>query len=156
MTRYTEIGLSSQITNDASNCKCPVLLLLRRCIIHIRNVRHEYGYALVSGAASAAVQALSIRGVGIRREAGSETDKSTLPDRAVPNRERFKKGHRIRVDISSSHFPHFDVNPNSGEPLGLSRRMMTADNTIYHDTTHPSQVILPIVEKGAMRASAQR
>lgn len=53
-----------------------------------------------------------------------------------------KKGHRIRLDISSSNFPRFDVNPNTGEPLGLSRLLKTADNTIYHDPAHASAVKL--------------
>ena len=53
-----------------------------------------------------------------------------------------KKGHRIRLDISSSNFPRFDVNPNTGEPLGSSRLMKTAENTIYHDPAHPSAVKL--------------
>jgi putative CocE/NonD family hydrolase len=57
----------------------------------------------------------------------------------------FKKRHRIRIDISSSNFPRFDVNPNTGEPLGLNRRSVEADNTIYHDERHPSHVILPII-----------
>lgn len=57
----------------------------------------------------------------------------------------FKKGHRIRIDISSSNFPRFDVNPNTGEPLGMNRRVVEADNTIYHDLSHPSHVILPII-----------
>jgi len=73
-----------------------------------------------------------------------------------PTGNVFKKGHRIRVDISSSNFPRFDVNPNTGEPLGMSRRVATADNTIYHDTKHLSQVILPIVEQGATQAGTQR
>jgi putative CocE/NonD family hydrolase len=59
----------------------------------------------------------------------------------------FKKGHRIRVDISSSNFPRFDVNPNTGEPLGTSRRKIKADNTIYQDLIRPSHVLLPIVPK---------
>jgi len=59
----------------------------------------------------------------------------------------FKKGHRIRLDISSSNFPRFDVNPNTGEPLGMNRRTIPADNTIYHDRDHPSHVVLPVVEK---------
>jgi hypothetical protein len=46
------------------------------------------------------------------------------------------------LDISSSNFPRFDVNPNTGEPLGLSRMMKTAENTIYHDPAHPSAVRL--------------
>jgi hypothetical protein len=57
----------------------------------------------------------------------------------------FKKGHRIRVDISSSNFPRFDVNPNTGEPLGMSRRKVKADNSIYHDLIRPSHVVLPIL-----------
>jgi putative CocE/NonD family hydrolase len=60
----------------------------------------------------------------------------------------FKKGHRIRIDISSSNFPRFDVNPNTGEPLGMSRRKIKADNTIYHDLIRPSHVLLPIIPKG--------
>jgi hypothetical protein len=61
----------------------------------------------------------------------------------------FKKGHRIRLDISSSNFPRFDVNPNTGEPLGLNRRSVKADNTLYHDARNSSYIILPIqpVEK---------
>jgi len=57
----------------------------------------------------------------------------------------FKKGHRIRVDISSSNFPRFDVNPNTGEPLNDNRRTQIAHNTIYFDAQHPSQIILPII-----------
>jgi uncharacterized protein len=53
-----------------------------------------------------------------------------------------KKGHRIRLDISSSNFPRFDVNPNTGEPLGLSRMMKVAQNSIFHDAQHPSSVKL--------------
>lgn len=52
----------------------------------------------------------------------------------------FKKGHRIRLDISSSNFPRFDVNPNTGEPLGANRRQISVDNTVFHDSQHPSAV----------------
>jgi putative CocE/NonD family hydrolase len=62
-----------------------------------------------------------------------------------PNANVFKKGHRIRVDVSSSNYPRFDVNPNTGEALGNYRRMVTADNTIHQDASHPSQVILPVI-----------
>jgi putative CocE/NonD family hydrolase len=56
-----------------------------------------------------------------------------------------KKGHRIRLDISSSNFPRFDVNPNTGEPLGMNRLMKTAENTIYHDRSHLSAVKLYVL-----------
>jgi uncharacterized protein len=62
-----------------------------------------------------------------------------------PTSNVFKKGHRIRVDISSSNFPRFDVNPNTGEPLQQHRRTVTATNTIYYDSKHPSHIVLPFV-----------
>ena len=62
-----------------------------------------------------------------------------------PTANRFKAGHRIRIDISSSNFPRFDVNPNTGEPLGQHRRAIPADNSIYHEAAHASHVVLPIV-----------
>ena len=57
----------------------------------------------------------------------------------------FQRGHRIRVDISSSNFPRFDVNPNTGEPLNQNRRWRVAENSVYHDAQHPSRIILPII-----------
>jgi putative CocE/NonD family hydrolase len=57
----------------------------------------------------------------------------------------FKKGHRIRVDISSSNFPRFDVNPNTGEPIGMHTRSQVARNTVFTDTKHPSHIVLPVV-----------
>jgi putative CocE/NonD family hydrolase len=59
----------------------------------------------------------------------------------------FQKGHRIRLDISSSNFPRFDVNPNTGEPLNNNRRSEVAVNTIYEDAQHPSQILLPVIPK---------
>jgi len=61
-----------------------------------------------------------------------------------PTANVFKKGHRIRVDISSSNFPRFDVNPNTGEPLGKNRRMMSSDISIQHSATYPSHIVLPL------------
>ncbi|MCI0834669.1 MAG: CocE/NonD family hydrolase [Chloroflexi bacterium] len=57
----------------------------------------------------------------------------------------FKKGHQIRVDISSSNFPRFDVNPNTGEPIGRHTRSQVAQNTVYTDADRPSHIVLPIV-----------
>jgi putative CocE/NonD family hydrolase len=65
-----------------------------------------------------------------------------------PTSNIFKRGHRIRVDVSSSNFPRFDVNPNTGEPLNNNRRIIVATNTVYHDTEHPSHIVLPIVPAG--------
>ena len=61
-----------------------------------------------------------------------------------PTSNVFRKGHRIRLDISSSNWPRFDVNPNTGGPLGLEQRREIAHQTIYHSSEHPSHVVLPL------------
>ena len=68
----------------------------------------------------------------------------------------FKRGHRIRLDISSSNFPRFDVNPNTGEPLNQNRRRRIADNSVYHDAQHPSRIILPIIPSSSTSQTAVR
>lgn len=62
-----------------------------------------------------------------------------------PTSNLFANGHRIRIDISSSNFPRFDVNPNSGEPVGTERTKRIAINTVHHDREHPSYVLLPLI-----------
>jgi len=62
-----------------------------------------------------------------------------------PTSNLFAQGHRIRVDISSSNFPRFDLNPNTGGPLGRERRTAIAHNAIYHDPDHPSHIVLPLI-----------
>lgn len=57
----------------------------------------------------------------------------------------FAPGHRIRLDVSSSNFPHYDVNPNTGEPLGLNRGRQVARQTLFIDAKRPSQVVLPVI-----------
>lgn len=54
-------------------------------------------------------------------------------------------GHRIRVEVASSAFPKFDRNPNTGDPIGMTARMQTADQTIYHDRERASYIVLPFV-----------
>ena len=59
----------------------------------------------------------------------------------------FPRGHRIRLDISSSNFPRFDVNPNTGEPLNNNRRWRIAENAVYHDAQHASHILLPVIAR---------
>jgi putative CocE/NonD family hydrolase len=59
----------------------------------------------------------------------------------------FQKGHRLRLEISSSNFPRFDRNMNTGEDSASARKGIPATNTILHDAEHPSVLILPIVSK---------
>jgi uncharacterized protein len=62
-----------------------------------------------------------------------------------PTSNLFARGHRIRLDVSSSNFPRFDVNPNTGEPVGRHTYAQLAHNAVYLDRDHPSQVVLPII-----------
>ena len=64
---------------------------------------------------------------------------------AFPTANRFLRGHRLRLDVSSSNFPHFDLNPNSGEPEGAWRQPRIARNTVYFDREHPSRLLLPVL-----------
>jgi uncharacterized protein len=57
----------------------------------------------------------------------------------------FLAGHRLRLEISSSNFPRFDRNLNTGEDQATSTKMLSATNSIYHDKEHPSALLLPIV-----------
>jgi putative CocE/NonD family hydrolase len=64
-----------------------------------------------------------------------------------PTSNVFAKGHRIRLDVSSSNFPRFDLNPNTGEPLQRHRRQVPADNTVYHNATRASYIELPTIPR---------
>lgn len=57
----------------------------------------------------------------------------------------FLRGHRIRVDLTSSHFPQFDRNPNTGDPFGSSAKTKVATQSIYHDAARASHILLPVI-----------
>ena len=66
---------------------------------------------------------------------------------AFPTSNLFKRGHRIRIDISSSNFPKFDCNPNTGADEGVGGPVKVAHNVVYCDSAHPSCVTLPIIPR---------
>jgi putative CocE/NonD family hydrolase len=59
----------------------------------------------------------------------------------------FKAGHQLRLYVSSSNFPRFDRNLNTGEPLATGTRMVKAEQAVYQDAAHPSALVLPIVPR---------
>lgn len=65
----------------------------------------------------------------------------------------FKKGHRIRVEISSSHFPRFNRNLNTGEPPANATRAVVAHQTIHHDPEYPTHIVLPIIPRDKVAAA---
>ena len=83
-----------------------------------------------------------------------EVRKVTIDLLGVAN--RFQKGHRIRVDISSSNFPFFDINPNTGERPGYQTHEEVAFNTVYHDKDHPSHINLPMLPVDKLNSQITR
>lgn len=59
----------------------------------------------------------------------------------------FKKGHRIRFQVTSSRAPHFDPNPNTGEEIATATRRQPARITVHHDADHPSRLVLPVIPR---------
>jgi putative CocE/NonD family hydrolase len=59
----------------------------------------------------------------------------------------FKANHRIQIQITSSNYPRFDRNLNSGKPMGTETEgdLRIARQTIYHDVRHPSFLVLPVI-----------
>ena len=67
----------------------------------------------------------------------------------VATSQVFRAGHRLRVDISSSNFPCFDRNPGNGAPAATAeaRDFVVAEQTICHDSGHPSYITLPVIPR---------
>ena len=59
----------------------------------------------------------------------------------------FLKGHRIRVHVTSSHFPQFDRNPNTGATFATTAAVKVAEQTVYHDTERASHILLPVIPR---------
>ena len=59
----------------------------------------------------------------------------------------FMAGHKIRLEISSSNFPRFDRNLNTGNRPGIDDEVLIANQIIYHDTDRPSHLILPVIPR---------
>jgi putative CocE/NonD family hydrolase len=92
----------------------------------------------------------------LRARYRNSTAKAELPEAGKPYEYTidlwststvFLKGHRIRLEVSSSNFPRFDRNPNTGKTLADSTEFVKATNTVLHDKTHPSALILPVVKR---------
>ena len=59
----------------------------------------------------------------------------------------FRAGHRIRLEVSSSNFPRFDRNPNTGGVFGEDAELRRADQTVFHDRARPSRLVLPVIPR---------
>lgn len=88
----------------------------------------------------------------LRFHAGYEQARPVEPDRVYcievtlfPTANRFMAGHRLRVDVSSSNFPHFDVNPNTGAAAAVPGDPVTAVNRLHFGRDRPSGIVLHLL-----------
>ena len=85
---------------------------------------------------------------GILRRRYGQSDRPTeIRIDFWPTSMLFRKGHRIRLEVSSSNYPRFDRNLNTGRPIATETQSITATQTIYHDPKTPSYLILPIIPR---------
>jgi len=80
-----------------------------------------------------------------RLELLEPNEPAELRIRLNPTSNVFMPGHRIRVDISSSNFPRFSRNLNTGESVATGTRMLAAHQTVLHSSSYPSRILLPVV-----------
>ena len=66
----------------------------------------------------------------------------------------FKKGHRVRLEISSSNFPRFDRNSNTGSAVEQAPKLVKASQTVYHDAAHPSCLVLMVIPIAGLFATS--
>ncbi len=103
---------------------------------------YPHGYALNI---SDSIMRLRYRNGPERAEFATPGEVVPLTITLYPTSNIFAAGHCIRLDISSSNFPRFDVNPNTGDPIGTERRRVGADNTVFHQADRASHIVLPVI-----------
>lgn len=72
------------------------------------------------------------------------TELAAVTVRLWPTAHRFRRGHRIRVQVSSGAFPRYARNPGTGEPHATAVTLRAADQEVHHDPTHASAIVLPV------------
>jgi putative CocE/NonD family hydrolase len=74
----------------------------------------------------------------------AEDGVATVEVELWPAAHVFRRGHRIRVQVSSGAHPRFSRNLGGGEPLGTATTMRVAEQEVWHDAGHPSAIVLPV------------
>lgn len=106
------------------------------------NADYPEGYAL---RISDSIKRLRFRNGYDREDFVAPSDIVEVTIELYPTANAFKAGHRIGIELSSSNYPRFDINPNTGEPIGRHTHTRTALNTVWHHTEHASRVELSVM-----------
>jgi predicted acyl esterase len=59
----------------------------------------------------------------------------------------FRRGHRLRVEVSSSNYPRYDRNPNTGRDIATETRPVPATQTVFHNASALSRIVLPVISR---------
>ena len=102
------------------------------------------GYAL---RLSDSIKRLRFHGGSDRERPVAPGDVTELTIELYPTSNVFAAGHQIGVEISSSNYPRFDINPNTGEPIGRHTHTRIARNTIWHNADRPSRLELSVIDE---------
>jgi hypothetical protein len=132
--------------------RCRRIPVRRPLLMECPELALEHGHALTQGQERNAVPAMLVL-----VPAGADTDldpaltsltgadqTTCATVRLWPTAYRFKRGHRIRIQVSSGAFPRYNRNPGTDEPRATAAVLRAADQQVHHDSTHPSTVILPV------------
>jgi putative CocE/NonD family hydrolase len=96
-------------------------------------------------------QAYNVSDGILRRNYGNGENHSNQPTKIDieiwPTSILFRKGHRIRVEISSSNFPRYDRNPNTGRTIATENISITANQTVFHSPGVASRILLPVIPR---------
>ena len=87
---------------------------------------------------------------GILRRAYPERSRETPQEIVVelwPTSMLFRRGHRVRIEVSSSNYPRYDRNPNTGREIATETEPRPATQTVFHSAAAPSRIILPLVPR---------
>jgi putative CocE/NonD family hydrolase len=112
-------------------------------LLDVHPSRREYPHGLAINITDSIIRARYRNGYE-KAELMTPGEPYELVFQLYPTSNIFRRGHRIRVDVSSSNWPRFDVNPNTGGPLGREQQYQLAHQTVYHDAERPSHVVLPL------------
>lgn len=83
----------------------------------------------------------------LRTSSNSVADATRIEVDLWPTSMLFKEGHRIRVHVTSSSYPRFDRNPNTGREIPTETRTTAARQEIFHDDARPSHIVLPVIPR---------
>ncbi|MFM7274057.1 MAG: CocE/NonD family hydrolase [Gammaproteobacteria bacterium] len=142
---------SSAVLEDAVEVTGPVTLLLWAASSAPDT---DFTARLVDVFPDGSARALTDGILRARYRNGPATAQPLTPDEVVELRielgatsNLFLPGHRIRLEVSSSNFPRYDRNPNTGEPFATGARIEVARQTVFHDTVRPSRLLLPVIPR---------